>query len=95
MRVAVLASGSSGNATVVEAGGVRVLVDCGISLRQLGLRLAAAGLGVADLQAVLVTHEHDIAAHAQRTIHLRDGKIERDERRLAAAAPLERHGGAW
>jgi len=58
VRVAVLASGSSGNATVVEAGGVRVLVDCGISLRQLGLRLAAAGLGVADLQAVLVTHEH-------------------------------------
>ena len=29
---------------------------------------------------VLVTHEHDIAAHAHRQIHLRDGKIERDER---------------
>src|SRR6266496_3378147 len=29
---------------------------------------------------VLVTHEHDIAAHARRQIHLRDGKIERDER---------------
>jgi len=29
---------------------------------------------------VLVTHEHDIAAHAHRIIHLRDGKIERDER---------------
>src|SRR2546426_5097355 len=29
---------------------------------------------------VLVTHEHDIAAHARRQIHLRDGLIERDER---------------
>jgi len=52
-------------------------------------------LHAAGQTIVLVTHEHDIAAHAQRTIHLRDGKIERDERRLAAAAPLERHGGAW
>jgi len=29
---------------------------------------------------VLVTHEHDIAVHARRQIHLLDGKIERDER---------------
>ncbi len=29
---------------------------------------------------VLVTHEHDIALHAHRVIHLRDGKVERDER---------------
>ena len=29
---------------------------------------------------VLVTHEHDIAMHAHRIVHLRDGKIERDER---------------
>jgi putative ABC transport system ATP-binding protein len=29
---------------------------------------------------ILVTHEHDIAAHAHRQIHLLDGKVERDER---------------
>ena len=29
---------------------------------------------------VLVTHEHDIAMHAHRIVHLRDGKIEKDER---------------
>jgi putative ABC transport system ATP-binding protein len=29
---------------------------------------------------ILVTHEHDIALHAHRIIHIRDGKIERDER---------------
>jgi putative ABC transport system ATP-binding protein len=30
---------------------------------------------------ILVTHEKDIADHAHRTIHIRDGKIESDERR--------------
>jgi putative ABC transport system ATP-binding protein len=30
---------------------------------------------------ILVTHERDIAVHAHRTIHIRDGKIESDERR--------------
>jgi putative ABC transport system ATP-binding protein len=34
---------------------------------------------------VLVTHEHDIAMHAHRIIHIRDGKVERDER---VAAPI-------
>jgi putative ABC transport system ATP-binding protein len=29
---------------------------------------------------ILVTHEHDIAARAHRVIHIRDGKIDRDER---------------
>jgi putative ABC transport system ATP-binding protein len=29
---------------------------------------------------VLVTHEADIAMHAHRVIHIRDGKVERDER---------------
>jgi putative ABC transport system ATP-binding protein len=29
---------------------------------------------------ILVTHEHDIALHAHRVIHIRDGKVERDER---------------
>ena len=29
---------------------------------------------------VLVTHEHDIALHAHRVIHIRDGKVEKDEK---------------
>jgi putative ABC transport system ATP-binding protein len=32
---------------------------------------------------ILVTHEHDIAANAERIVHIRDGKIEKDERRAA------------
>ena len=30
---------------------------------------------------ILVTHEHDIAAHAHRAVHIRDGRVESDERR--------------
>jgi putative ABC transport system ATP-binding protein len=41
-------------------------------------RLHAAGNTI-----VLVTHEADIAAHAHRAIHIRDGKVERDVRRAA------------
>ena len=33
---------------------------------------------------ILVTHERDIADHAHRTIHIRDGRIEKDEPRVAA-----------
>jgi putative ABC transport system ATP-binding protein len=36
---------------------------------------------------VLVTHEHDIAEHAHRLITLRDGQIERDERKALSASP--------
>lgn len=62
MRFCSLGSGSSGNATLVEAGDglrtTRVLVDCGFTLRQLGVRLARRGLAIGDLDAVFVTHEH-------------------------------------
>lgn len=58
MRFCSLGSGSSGNATVVEAGRSRVLIDCGFSLRELDARLARAGLAPADFDAVFVTHEH-------------------------------------
>lgn len=58
MRVCTLASGSSGNSLYIECGGTKILVDAGISLRQLGLRLAKLGVGISDIDAVVVTHEH-------------------------------------
>ncbi len=59
MRVSVLASGSSGNATVVQVGDTCVLVDCGISYRQLAVRMRAVGLEPDRIGVVLLTHEHD------------------------------------
>lgn len=58
MRLAVLASGSLGNAVVVDAGGTTILIDCGISCRQIERRLRSAGYDPEALSAVLVTHEH-------------------------------------
>ena len=58
MRICVLASGSKGNATYVEGGGVRLLIDAGLSCRDLERRLQAVGESPDGLDAILVTHEH-------------------------------------
>lgn len=62
IRFCSLGSGSSGNATVVEAtSGItttRLLIDAGLSLRELDARLERAGLALSDIDAVFVTHEH-------------------------------------
>lgn len=58
MRFASLGSGSRGNATLLDAGGTRLLIDCGYSLREFERRIAATGLRPADFDAILVTHEH-------------------------------------
>ena len=53
-----LGSGSRGNATCVRMGEALLLIDCGFSLRQTEIRLARLGVRPADLDAILVTHEH-------------------------------------
>ena len=58
MRFASLGSGSRGNATLIEAGGTRVLVDCGFAAREAERRLGWLGVAADTLDAILVTHEH-------------------------------------
>lgn len=58
LRFASLGSGSKGNATLIEAGETRILLDCGFSLRETERRLERLDLEARDLQGVLVTHEH-------------------------------------
>lgn len=53
-----LASGSSGNAALLATGKTRILIDAGLSMKELGKRLAAIGEDIHDLDAILVTHEH-------------------------------------
>lgn len=71
MRYCSLGSGSRGNATLIEYGQTRLLVDCGFGLRATEKRLAAVGLSAHQLTAILVTHEHSdhikgVAPLAQR-----------------------------
>lgn len=54
----VLASGSKGNSTVISSSRTRVLVDAGLSCRELLRRMQMAGEDPATLDAILVTHEH-------------------------------------
>lgn len=59
MRVTVLASGSGGNSILVEADRTKVLIDAGLSARELARRIERATTSrLEDVQAVLVTHEH-------------------------------------
>ena len=58
IRLTVLGSGSGGNATLIEGGGARVLLDAGFSCRTLAQRLRAVGVEPGTIDALLVTHEH-------------------------------------
>lgn len=58
MQFASLGSGSKGNATLVRAGNSLVMVDCGFSLRETTRRMQQLGVTAAQLDAILVTHEH-------------------------------------
>jgi phosphoribosyl 1,2-cyclic phosphodiesterase len=59
VRFCSLGSGSTGNAWLVEAGASRVLIDCGLGVEQLGKRLARTGVVPEQVNALLITHEHD------------------------------------
>lgn len=72
MRFCSLGSGSSGNATLVEATRAnlttRVLIDCGLPLKQLHERLAQQGLSLDKIDAVFITHEHSDHAGCVRQL---------------------------
>ena len=53
-----LASGSSGNCTYVEAGGVRILIDAGLSCKRLCMLLNSINVKPETIDAIFVTHEH-------------------------------------
>ena len=58
MRFCVLASGSKGNSTYVETGSTRILIDAGLSGKEIERRLAVVQVDPASLSAIIVTHEH-------------------------------------
>jgi phosphoribosyl 1,2-cyclic phosphodiesterase len=58
VRFTVLASGSKGNATVISGGRTRILVDCGLSCKELFRRMKLADEEPETLDAILISHEH-------------------------------------
>jgi len=96
VRLSILASGSGGNALVVEADGTVLLLDCGISFRQLRERMAGVGLAPAQIDAVCVSHEHEdhvkglevFARHHPVPVHATAGTAAGMPVRPPLAAPL-------
>jgi phosphoribosyl 1,2-cyclic phosphodiesterase len=58
LKVCVLASGSSGNSTLVSTARTKLLVDAGLSRRETCARLASIGEDPAKIGAILISHEH-------------------------------------
>jgi phosphoribosyl 1,2-cyclic phosphodiesterase len=58
MEIAVLASGSNGNACYIEDKGVRMLIDCGLPGREIERRADSVGKELNQLDAILLTHCH-------------------------------------
>src|SRR5438094_9057664 len=83
MRVTALASGSSGNAFLVETGATRVLLDAGLTAPLLESYLWARRVSPSSLAAIFLSHEH--------TDHLRGAGALARRHRL----PLIANGGTF
>lgn len=58
VRLTILGSGSAGNCAYVETDETRILIDAGLSGRQIRKRLATIGRAPENLSGILITHEH-------------------------------------
>ena len=68
MKISVLGSGSTGNAVLLVANGTRVLVDAGLSAREIVRRMASLGEDPNSLEGILITHEHGDHAGGLRVL---------------------------
>ncbi|MEN3010754.1 MAG: MBL fold metallo-hydrolase [Candidatus Bipolaricaulaceae bacterium] len=75
MRLCVLGSGSAGNALLVEGPEGPVLVDCGLLWSELVARAKRAGLSLAGLRYVLLTHEHADHVRGLASLRRRGAKV--------------------
>lgn len=69
MRVIALQSGSNGNCIFVEAAGVRLLLDAGISGITVQQRLQGCGVNIRTVQALLISHDHGDHVRGMGVVH--------------------------
>src|SRR5262245_29670075 len=68
VAVSVLGSGSRGNATFIRTDRVRLLIDAGLSRKEIARRLELIGEDPDGIDAVLITHEHNDHAGGLKTL---------------------------
>lgn len=68
MRFTVLGSGSTGNAVLISAENTNILVDAGLSAKEILRRIALVGIDYEKIDAVLITHEHGDHAGGLRVL---------------------------
>jgi len=87
--VSVLSSGSSGNSFLVVNDGSALLVDAGLSSRELERRMARFGVEPSDVEAVLLTHEHTDHVRGARKFCVDHGARAYATRGTLSLTPLE------
>lgn len=98
MTIHTLASGSEGNCLLLSDGGVHLLLDAGISTRRIKAGLLQLGLTMADVDGVLITHEHSdhvsglqtMVKHHRIPIYTSPGTARQLAYRIAGIEPLLR-----
>lgn len=89
LSLCVLGSGSGGNAIYISDGATSILVDAGLSAREIGRRLEERGIRTASLSALLITHEHtDHVRGAERLCRRQRLPVFLTAGTLKAALPL-------
>jgi len=97
LRVLILGSGSSGNATLVETSTTRVLVDAGFNRRETLRRLAALGAAIDGVHGILISHEHsdhvaglaNLSRYWNAPVYITEGTFA-EYARLAPRAEIEK-----
>jgi phosphoribosyl 1,2-cyclic phosphodiesterase len=73
LEVCVLASGSSGNSVYVASEHTRILIDAGLSAKQVALRLGELGVAPESIAGICVSHEHGDHVSGIRILQQRHG----------------------
>jgi len=71
VELVMLGSGSRGNSTLVRTGRSAILIDAGLSARQMALRLESVGQDPCSIEAILLTHDHADHVWGRRVFHKR------------------------